>query len=162
MDLSKIKLIISEVDGVVTEHLTGVGEMNMVMFKQYYMKDFEAINEIKKHWKFAFLSSDASISLSMCKKRNIPFFHAERSKAEVYNKILPRYRVTADQVLYIGTSYWDIKCMKLSAASFCTEDSVTQVKNVADIVLPYMGGTGVLCAVYDVLYSDLLQRQRQE
>jgi len=50
MDLSNIKAVISEIDGIVTEHLSGIGEMNITMFKQFYMKDFEAINLIKKNW----------------------------------------------------------------------------------------------------------------
>ena len=90
MDFGNIKLIVSEIDGIVTEHLVAFGEMNVVMFKQFYMKDFEAINLIKKDWGFTFLSSDANINASLCKKRNIPFFFAERNKKEVYNQILQR------------------------------------------------------------------------
>ena len=109
MDLSKIKFVISEIDGIVTEHLSGIGEMGVTMFKQYYMKDFEAINLIKKDWGFAFLSSDPAVSLSTCKKKNIPFFYAERNKREVYNMLLNRYNLTPDNVLYVAGSYSDIE-----------------------------------------------------
>ena len=80
MSFKDIKIVVSEIDGIITEHLTAIGELNTVMFKQFYMKDFEAINRIKKDWGFVFLSSDASVNMTLCRKRNIPFYHAERSK----------------------------------------------------------------------------------
>ena len=154
MKFNDIKLVISEVDGVVTEGLAGVGEMNITMFKQFYTKDFEAINQIKKERKFAFLSADAAISSSMCKVRNIPFFFAAHSKQEVYGHILRRYAVTPDNVLFIGSAYSDVECMQLSAFSVCPEDAPAVVKNTADLVLPLMSGMGVVCYVYDFLEAN--------
>jgi len=163
MDLSNIKAVISEVDGIVTEHLSGIGEMNITMFKQFYMKDFEAINLIKKNWLFVFISSDASITMSLCRKRNIPFFHAEKDKKEVFvNNVLRKYSLAPDSILYIGNSYSDIECLRMSAVSMCPDDAVIPVKNVVDCVIPMLGGTGILCYVYDVLYSDMLLRMRNE
>lgn len=162
MDLSNIELVISEVDGIVTEHLVGIGEMDTVMFKQFYMKDFEAINLIKKGWGFTFLSSDAAINMSLCRKRNIPFYHSERSKMEVYKRIIQRFGVTPDNVLYIGSSYSDIECMQLSGLSMCPEDAVPQVKNTVDHVIPIFGGAGVLCYVCEVLHGFKLRKNREE
>ena len=88
MNLTKIKLIVSELDGVITEGLTAYGEMNVPMFKQFCTKDFEAINLIKKmDYSFVFMSVDAAINMSMCRKRNIAFFQAERSKKDVYQQM---------------------------------------------------------------------------
>lgn len=162
MDLSNIKFIISEVDGVITEHLSGIGEMGITLFKQFCIKEFEAINFIKKDWGFAFLSIDAAISMSTCKKKNIPFFFAERSKKEIFNNMLRRYDITADNVLYIGSMYSDIECMKMSSLSMCPEDASQQVKNVADHVIPVYSGNGVLCYVYDTLFSYKLSKNRGE
>ena len=49
MYFDNIKVIVSEIDGIVTEHLSGIGEMGITMFKQYYIKDFDAINQIKSN-----------------------------------------------------------------------------------------------------------------
>lgn len=160
MDLSNIKTVVSELDGIVTEHLVGIGELNTVMFKQFYMKDFEAINLIKKNWNFVFMSSDASINVSLCKKKNIPFFYAEKDKKTVYNNILQRYSITPDNVLYVGSSYSDIDCARLSGVSMCPEDAVPQIKNVVDYVIPVYSGTGVLCYVYEALEADRLNVNR--
>lgn len=162
MDFDDIKLVVSEVDGIITEHLIAFGEINTVMFKQFYMKDFEAINLIKKDWGFAFLSADANISLSLCKKRNIPFFFAEKSKREVYNQILQRYSLTPDNILYIGSSYSDINCIQMSGISMCPEDAVPQVKAMVDHVIPVYSGTGILCYVYELLNDFKLNKNRGE
>lgn len=162
MDLSKIKIIISEMDGIINEGTTALGEMGIPLFKIYCDKDFEAINEIKKHWTFVFISSDPALNMSLCRRKNIPFFHAERNKQEVFKRILNKYSVTADEALYLGSSYSDLGCIKMAGVSFCPEDSVAQVINLVDKVLPIFGGVGVLSSTYDLLYADLLYRQRQE
>lgn len=158
MNFENMKIIVSEIDGIVTEHLSGIGEMDTVMFKQYYMKDFDAINQLKSNCNFIFLSSDAAISLSMCRRRNIPFYHAERSKKDTLIQILRRYECTPESLLYVGCSYSDIDCMKLAEFSLCPEDAVSKVKNVADYVVPLYGGTGVLCNVYDILQESFIKK----
>lgn len=161
MSFENVKIVISEIDGVVTEHLTAFGELNTVMFKQFYTKDFEAINLIKRDWNFIFMSSDANINLSLCKKRNIPFFFAEKGKKEVYSHILQRYDVLPDNVLYIGSSYSDIDCIKMSGVTMCPEDAVPQVKALVNFVIPIYSGTGILCYVYELLNDFKLNKNRE-
>lgn len=162
MDLSKVKLVVSEIDGIVTEHLVGYGELNSVMFKQFYMKDFEAVNLIKKDWGFVFLSSDAAINMSMCKKRNIPFYYAEKNKKEIYTAILRRFSLSPDNILYVGSSYSDIECIKLSGITICPEDAAPSVMTLVDRVVPVISGAGVLCHVYELLNDFKLERNRGE
>ena len=162
MDINNIKFVLSEIDGIITEHLSGIGEMGITLFKQYYMKDFEAINLIKKDWGFAFLSLDAAINMSICKKKNIPFFHAERSKKDVYNILLRKYDLTPENILYLGSSYSDIDCLQVSGLSMCPEDAVPQVKNIVDCVIPVYSGTGVLCYVYETLKGYKINKDREE
>ena len=44
---SKLKLIVSEVDGIMTEDLSFLTEVGFTAFKAFYRKDFEAVNELK-------------------------------------------------------------------------------------------------------------------
>jgi len=146
MDLSNIKLIVSEVDGIVTEHTSAIGEAGITMFKTYNMKDFEAINRIKKHCGFTFLSSDAAISMSLCRAKNIPFYHAKGNKRRMLaNDLLRRYTVSPEEVIYIGSSYSDIDCTNLIPFSMCPEDAIYEVKELSQMVIPHLSGTGVLC-----------------
>jgi 3-deoxy-D-manno-octulosonate 8-phosphate phosphatase (KDO 8-P phosphatase) len=162
VDLRKISFVLSEMDGVVTEHMSGIGEIGITLFKSYYMKDFEAINLIKRDFGFAFLSKEAEINMSLCKKKNIPFFFAERNKEELYKKILMRYNLSVENVLYVGSSYSDIECMRRSGLSVCPEDAVVPVKLSADHIVSEIGGTGVLCAIYELLRPEIQNRMAKD
>ena len=151
-----IKIVVSAVDGIITEYLSPIDELGNTLFKSYYMKDFEAINEIKKAYTFVFISKDQAISYHLFRRKNIPFYYAPKSKKEGLIKIMRKYGVTPENVIYIGCSYSDIENMKMAEISFCTEDSPDSVKIVADNILPYYGGCGVLCGLYEVLKKNYL------
>ena len=71
------KLIVSEIDGIITDGRYAEDEIGNIIYKVYNSKDFDAINELKKHFKFVFLSSDNKINYNMCKRRNISFYGAK-------------------------------------------------------------------------------------
>jgi len=146
-----IKIVVSAVDGIITEHLSPLDELGNTLFKSYCMKDFEAINENKKRYKFVFISKDQAISYNLFRRKSIPFYYAPKSKKEGLVKVMRKYGATPEHIIYVGCSYSDIGSMKMSEVSFCTEDSPDSVKNVADYVLPYYGGCGVLCGLYEIL-----------
>jgi len=155
MDLSNIKLIASEIDGIVTEHLFPIDELGNVLFKQYYMKDFEAINELKKIFTFIFVSADQAINYNLCRRKNIPFFWSQNGKKDAFIKMIRRYSIALDNILYVGSSYSDIELMNMAQFSVCPADAVAEVKNVSDIVLEYPGGCGVLCELLHFIKRNI-------
>lgn len=160
--LKRIKLIVSEIDGVVTEDLSAMDTMGYVIFKQYYMKDFAAINELKKTFIFVFTSADDVVNFKVCRDRNIPFFFAKRDKKEELVKIMQRYEVTPEEILYIGSTFSDVGCMQTIPLSVCPSDSVFSVLNLATHILRNPSGMGVLCEVYEWLQPEMLRRIRED
>ncbi|MBV5347127.1 hypothetical protein JZU46_02775 [bacterium] len=118
--MKNIKLIISEVDGVITTGTNPVDELGNSIFKNFYMADFEAVNKLKEDYIFAFLSSDNSVSYNFFRSRSIPFFWAKKDKLSELSAILMRYNVTAEDTLYVGSKLSDIPCMRMIPMSFCT------------------------------------------
>jgi 3-deoxy-D-manno-octulosonate 8-phosphate phosphatase KdsC-like HAD superfamily phosphatase len=100
--------------------------------------------------------------MSLAKKKNLAFFHAERDKKNVYNKLLRKYNLTADNILYVASSYSDIECLRMSGVSMCPEDAVPQVKNTVQHVIPIYSGNGVLCYIYELLNNYKLNHNREE
>jgi 3-deoxy-D-manno-octulosonate 8-phosphate phosphatase (KDO 8-P phosphatase) len=156
---SKLKVIVSEVDGILTEDLSFFVEVGIPAFKAFYRKDFEVINELKKTFTFAFLSSDASISQSLAKTRSIPFFFDHRNKKDTLIRIMQRYSVSPEEIMYIGCSFSDLECINMIPFSVCPSDAVNDVKKTALITLDAFGGGGVLCEVYDILKSEIMRRK---
>ena len=152
IDLKEIKLVVSEMDGIITEGLMPIGPLgDHAMFKEYYFKDFEAINQIKRYFKFVFLAKDNYVNYNLTGQKQIPFFWSRKSKKHLtlLKEILPKYDVELRNIMYIGCSYSDEKCMELVAKSVCPADSPTGVIGRADVVLEVSGGCGVLMNFYD-------------
>ncbi len=90
----EIKLVLSEVDGIITKHFAPIDELGNIPFKVYQMKDFEAINMIKKMgYKFIFVSADNHINYNLCRRKNIPYFLVRAGKKKLFLRKLRRYNV---------------------------------------------------------------------
>jgi YrbI family 3-deoxy-D-manno-octulosonate 8-phosphate phosphatase len=156
--LSKLKVIISGVDGILNSGEHSIDELGNVPFKVFNFKDFEAINELKKYFKIVFISADNKVSFHLFRNRNIPFFYNNKDKKVEVSKILRRYSVTPEEVMYMGCTFSDLKCMNMIPFSVCTEDAISDVKNVSSSVLPIYGGMGVFCTLYDLLKPEIKRR----
>lgn len=156
---SNVKVIVSEVDGVVTDGFIPTDELGNVPFKNFFMKDFEAINMLKRNFKFVFISSDNSISYNLCRRKNIPFFYSQKSKKENLVRVMNKYSVSAEEVVYLGNSFSDIECLTMVPFSVCTYDSPKEVKEKSYMILDIYGGDGVLCNLYEVLEDEINRRK---
>jgi 3-deoxy-D-manno-octulosonate 8-phosphate phosphatase (KDO 8-P phosphatase) len=140
------KIIISEIDGVITNGERPEDEMGHVLYKTYQSKDFSAINELKKNFKFVFLSDDNHINYNMCKRRNIPFYWG-KNEGEKYDRlieILRRYGCTPDETIYIGSKINDRKCCRIIPISFCPGDAGHYLKEICWAEFITQGGKGIL------------------
>lgn len=156
---SKTKLIVSGIDGIITEGFVPTDELGNVPFKNFFVRDFEAINKLKGCFKFVFLSSDNSINYHLCRRKNIPFFFAPKDKKKGLVDIMRRYEASPEEILYIGNSFSDIGCLMMIPFSICTYDSPNEVKEKSYMILDVYGGNGVLCAVYELLQKEIEQRK---
>lgn len=161
MKLEDIKLIVSEVDGIITEGLISYDELQNVPFKTFYMKDFEAVNEIRKVIPFVFLSSDNSVTYNLMRSKNIPFYWAPKNKKDKLVEIMKRYGVISpERVLFIGSTYSDLDCVKMVPLSLCPADAVTDVKLLVSSTLVSISGMGVLTEVHDLLKGEMHRRKQ--
>ena len=146
--MDNIKLIVSEVDGVITDGLAPIDELGNIPFKNFYLEDFDSINELKKACNFVFLSSDNAINYNLFRNKKIPFYWAQlKSKKDILLGILRRYNVTPEETIYIGSKASDIECMKLVPLSFCPEDSPKSIASIGS-TLSSKAGKGVLTELY--------------
>ena len=161
--LPKVKIIISEVDGVLTDGAIPIDELGNVSHKYFYHKDFEAINLIKKHFKIVFLSADNRISYHFFRRKSIPFYYADKvSKKSILVEALRRYSLAPEEALYIGCTHSDVECMQIIPFSICTNDAVGDAKNLSVTVLDAFGGLGVFSEVYDMLKPEILRRLKAD
>lgn len=164
MDFKNIKIIVSEIDGIITNGAKPIDNMGYTMFKYYYENDFEAINELKKFFTFVFLADDSEINYNLMRKRNIPTYFSTNklSKLDILiNKIMYRYHAKPENLLYIGNKITDIPCMQYAEISFTTNKALMKVKYTANMILDVSPGLGVIVNVNDILYAEITSRQRK-
>ena len=142
-----IKLIVSEVNGVLTDGTNPIDELGNIPFKNFYIEDFEAVNELKKKVKVAFISTDSCISYHLFRRKNIPFYWAPKDKYKILLEILRRYSVTLDEVAYVAGTLSCTKCVTTVPFSFCSSDSNKKLLDICT-ALEKPSGRGVLTDLY--------------
>ena len=151
-----IKLIVSEIDGVLTNGMYTEDEIGNVLYKTFNQKDFAAINELKKHYKVAFLCDDNRINYNLCRRKQLPFYWAVgKSKSKILADILRRYVATPDNTIYIGSKISDKKCLQVVPHSMCPDDAGDYLKSIAWAPFITEGGKGIFIELLDLLQYNI-------
>lgn len=164
MKFDNIDIIVSEIDGIITNGQSALDYLGYTPFKFYCNNDFEVINELKKMFTFVFVASDPAVSYTIMRSKNIPtyFVTNKENKLDILiKKIMPKYNMTPENLLYIGNSLSDTPCMNFAEISFSGKNSVNKVKVASNFVLETSSGKGVLCEVYDILLEEMKKRERK-
>lgn len=148
--MKDLKLIVSEVEGVLTTGRQPIDELGNVPFKEYYTPDFEVINTIKSEiCPVVFISTDSAINYNLFRRKNIPFFWAKKDKVPILSEVLRRYSVTPEEVLYIGSKFSDIPCMNMVPTSVSTHKLSTYMNEDGRYTsLTTLPGHGVFVEIY--------------
>ena len=108
-----IKLLILDVDGVLTDGTKVYDIHHNVLSKRFTCKDFTAIKRfIASNVKVVMLSGDI-FNKSMARKRNIDFFCSRNSdlsldKSRYVEIFQDTYNIPADNMAFVGDDYFDL------------------------------------------------------
>ncbi len=140
--LSAIKLIVSDVDGVLTDGRIYIDD-NGVETKSFSVLDGISIKIAQKAGIiFAVLSASDSMSIKHRFSRlavSDVVFNTEK-KVDGIKMLLEKYNLDASSVAYIGDDYIDISPMKFCSISFAPHNASKEAKKVSSIVLDSNGG----------------------
>lgn len=150
--MAEIKLVISEVDGVLTDGSITFDELGNVPFKKFFLDDFAAINKIKSKAPVVFISADNCISYHLMRRKNIPFYWDSKNRLSKIPEILMNYQVTKEEVLFIGAKLSDRECILAFPNSVCPSNANVGIKQYCT-VLDTSCGQGVLAEVYFRYFS---------
>ena len=147
----KIKLILTDVDGVLTDgcmYYSSKGEE----LKKFHTRDGMAVELLlQKNIKTIIITKEKSkIVTSRAKKIKVfKVYSGIKQKDKILNQICTKFKVTPDETTFIGHDVNDEKIMKLVGLSFAPSDATPTIKNFADIISNAKGGQGVLREVTD-------------
>jgi len=156
---SMLKLLILDVDGVLTTGNKTYDLTGNVISKEFNDKDFTAIKRFKsKGIEVCFLTADDRVNRIIAKNRKIDFYYvkemAKKNKVELLPYLTDKYKVTTNEIAYIGDDLPDSKIIKKLKYTYCPSDAILKIKNEVKKVLTRKGGTGVIAELYDNIFDE--------
>jgi len=153
--LKNIKLIVSDVDGVLTDgriRLAGSREEIKIFNNRDGMRiDIWLRDGLRMLW-FTGRKSDAVIRRTRELKVDLLFKDdLYRLKTTFLNLMFKRYKVSPEQILYIGDDWGDIYLMTQVGVSVAPKNGSMENKKIADIITKVNGGDGVLAEVIEIV-----------
>lgn len=143
-DLSRIRLIIFDVDGVLSASTVGMDSEGMPL-RTLNIKDGYAIQlAVKKGLPIAIISGGRSAAVE---KRyqylGMTEIHMGAGmKMQTYEALLEKYGVTDADVLYMGDDIPDLQVMQRVGCACCPKDAAPEVRAVSCYISDYKGGYG--------------------
>ena len=151
--LDKIKLLVLDVDGVMTDggmYFSEEGDQ----LKKFNTKDGMAIIHLtKNNFQVAIISSGFKGEAIKRRSEMLGIQHCSVSrnpKMETLMEICVNLNIFMENVAIIGDDINDLEIMKSAGISACPKDAVRSVKSVVDIILNSDGGRGCVREFIDL------------
>ncbi|MEH7303101.1 KdsC family phosphatase [Neobacillus drentensis] len=152
-DLSKIKMLVMDVDGTLTDGKIYVGD-NGEVFKAFNVKDGYRLINIEKYNIIPVIITGkrSEILAKRAAELRIEEVHQGiEDKLAVLDGVINRYQLTYENVAYIGDDINDIDCMKVCYLKACPADAISEVLGIVDYVCKSNGGNGAVRELIDLI-----------
>ncbi|OUV76479.1 MAG: acylneuraminate cytidylyltransferase [Flavobacteriales bacterium TMED123] len=156
IDFSKIKIFLSDVDGVMTDagmYYTENGDE----FKKFCTYDGMGMQLLQKSGvKVGMLTTeDRDLNRRRAKKLALDFdYHGAKDKLQIVKELCERENITLCEVAYIGD---DVNCFELLSnvgIAACPNNAVKRIKSIPNIIhLQKNGGEGVVREFVELILS---------
>jgi len=158
----KIKMIICDFDGVVTD--------NLVITDQAGNESVRASRSDNLHFKklrelgieVMILSSEPNpVVLARAKKMGVEAIHnvGLQDKGRVMLEVLEQKKVKAQNVIYLGNDLNDLPCFEIAGWSVAVADAYPEVIRAADYVLTKTGGHGAIRELCEIVLKQLSEKE---
>ena len=158
--MKNIRLIAMDVDGVLTDGSIIYGTDDLEI-KSFYVKDGQGITLARKERiEIAFIT--ARISDALVKRaKDLGVIEVHQGVVDKWNcmeKIIKRYNLSKEEILYIGDDIVDINVMKNVGFPVAVADAIDEVKEIAKYITKKPGGRGAVREVIDMVLKALKQK----
>jgi len=153
-----IKLLILDIDGVMTDGTKLYGLDGLTMGKRYCDRDFTAIKQFKAAGvQVCFLSGDDKVNEMMAKNRKTDFYYSRgRDKVGYLSEFEQTYKCSINKMAYVGDDIFDIPIMEKVGYSYCPANVSQVVKDASTLVLSRNCGDNVIADLYENLVKSEL------
>lgn len=151
--LHKIKFLLLDVDGVMTDggiYLSNSGDE----FKKFNIQDGYGITKLRRAgFKIGIITGRVSnIVTKRAEELDITEVHQNlENKLETYEHIKAKWKLSDEEVAYIGDDEFDLPVLERVGFSASPSDAVPSVKKRVHFVCTHSGGNGAVREVIDLI-----------
>lgn len=160
MDLSqkasKIKLLVFDVDGVMTDGSITYDE-NGVEYKTFNAKDGHGLAKMIKSGLMTAIITGRRNGTVDRRADDLHFtevYQGVKNKLPILEAIMQKYDLDFSQVSYMGDDEPDIAILEKVGISACPADAVEKVKKVCCFISSKGGGKGAVRELCDLIYES--------
>ena len=153
----KIKCVILDVDGVLTDGGIYVAPDGSELFKPFFARDGLAISLARKVGiQPALITGRASsIVANRAKELHIDLvYQGSLDKREAYADIKAKTGLSDEEIAYIGDDIVDLPILRRVGLPCAVGDAVPEVRDAAQIIAAAPGGRGAVREIYEIILKS--------
>ncbi len=146
-----IKALIFDVDGVLTDGTVMVTERGE-QWRSMSIKDGYALKQaVEKGLKVAIITGGTSEGVAKRLKGLgiVEIFLGIHNKIAAYEKVLTKFSVDAEEVLYMGDDIPDLEVMRQVGVAACPSDAAPEILEQSHYISSHEGGQGCVREVLE-------------
>ena len=161
--IKKIKLIATDVDGVLTDggmYYSAKGDI----LKKFQVRDGMAVSILKRNAipTVIITKEKNQIVKKWSLKMNIDkLFDGIKNKEKIIPKLCKLYSLSENNIAYIGDDVNDLEILKKTGFAATPKDGNLEVKKIVDYICKNRGGEGVLREICDLIISIKFGKKRK-
>ena len=148
----KIKIVLTDVDGVLTDGGMYYSKDGDVM-KKFHARDGMGISLLRKNDIITVIVTKEKTKMvkKWAKKMNAKLFDGVLNKEEILEKICTQYDVFPYEIAYIGDDVNDVNLLKLVGLGVVPKDGNQIAKKSSNYISKTIGGKGVFREVAELI-----------
>ena len=149
----KIKMFIMDVDGTLTDGKIYIGPHGEV-FKAFNTRDGLGIKLLSGKGVIPVVITGRHSEIVMARARELGIeevYQGVEDKLTIYQKLVDKYKVSDEEVAFIGDDLNDLPLLNKVGLSFAVADAVWPVREKVDYVTKQRGGEGAVREAIEVI-----------
>jgi len=152
-DAANIKLVVFDVDGVLTDGKLMLGESGNE-YKSFHVRDGQGIVMLlKTKCNVAVITARTSsiVSERMTSLGIKHIYQGEKDKGSALVKLIDQLKITLSEVAYVGDDVVDLPAMNKVALPIAVADAHPEVKKLAKLITINSGGQGAVREICELI-----------
>jgi len=151
--LKKIKMLILDVDGVMTDGRIIMDDEGREI-KNFHVRDGHGIKVLQRYGIKVALLTGRKSKVVEYRARDLDIkdvYQKVYNKKEVFEKILKKYKLSAEEAAFIGDDIIDVPVLKSVGFSVAVADAIDVVKKSVHYVTENQGGNGAVREICEMI-----------